>query len=43
MLSLTADDLLNAVSSLEKSGRICVIGSDEEISACGTDFATESV
>ena len=43
MLSLTADDLLNAVSSLEKSGRICVIGSAEAISACGTDFATESV
>ena len=43
MLSLTAEDLLAAVPSLEKSGRICVIGSAEAISACGDDFASESV
>jgi Zn-dependent M16 (insulinase) family peptidase len=43
MLSLKAEDLLAAVPSLEKSGRICVIGSAEAISACGDDFASESV
>ena len=43
MLELTADDLLTAADSLAKSGRKCVVGPAEAITACGEGFVTEKL